>query len=190
VTHVTYRLTAKNRDQLLNPTLGNRVWATFTFLLIRWTETALCLRVVRPSVCACVNHCVVWRVSRALEYFVISENLSLSAIRTVRVLRPLRAINRIPSTSKNGLLSQYRVVHGLGWPIGFVGLSWVGLGRVGSRFFSFCGLGWVHYSKSTKNWKDYFNAFKARLDKIWLHQAVEFDFVAGQESWSEGVIKW
>ena len=30
-THVTCRLTAKNRDQLRNPTLGNRVWATFTF---------------------------------------------------------------------------------------------------------------------------------------------------------------
>jgi len=33
MTHVTCRLTAKNRDQLRNPTLGNRVWATFTFLL-------------------------------------------------------------------------------------------------------------------------------------------------------------
>jgi len=29
MTHVTYRLTAKNRDQLRNPTLGNRVWAAF-----------------------------------------------------------------------------------------------------------------------------------------------------------------
>jgi len=29
--HVTYRLTVKNRDQLRNPTLGSRVWATFTF---------------------------------------------------------------------------------------------------------------------------------------------------------------
>jgi len=29
---VTCRLTAKNRDQIRNPTLGNRVWATFTFL--------------------------------------------------------------------------------------------------------------------------------------------------------------
>ena len=27
--HVTCRLAAKNRDQLRNPTLGNRVWATF-----------------------------------------------------------------------------------------------------------------------------------------------------------------
>jgi len=32
MTHVTCRLTDKNRDQLRNPTLGNRVWATFTYL--------------------------------------------------------------------------------------------------------------------------------------------------------------
>ena len=31
MTHVTYRLTANYRDQLQNPMLGNRVWATFTF---------------------------------------------------------------------------------------------------------------------------------------------------------------
>ena len=31
MTHVTYRLTAKNLDQVRNPTLGNRVRATFTF---------------------------------------------------------------------------------------------------------------------------------------------------------------
>jgi len=35
MTHVTCRLTAKNRDQLRNPTLGNQVWATFTFLKTR-----------------------------------------------------------------------------------------------------------------------------------------------------------
>jgi len=33
MTHVTCRLSAKNRDQLRNPTLGNRVWATFTFFI-------------------------------------------------------------------------------------------------------------------------------------------------------------
>jgi len=32
MTHVTCRLTAKYWDQLRNPTLGDRVWATFTFL--------------------------------------------------------------------------------------------------------------------------------------------------------------
>jgi len=36
--HVTCRLTAKNRDQLRNPTLSNRVWATFTFL--HWRQLA------------------------------------------------------------------------------------------------------------------------------------------------------
>jgi len=33
MTHVTGRQTAKNWDQLWNHTLGNRVWATFTFVL-------------------------------------------------------------------------------------------------------------------------------------------------------------
>jgi len=32
MTHVTCRLTAKNRNQLRDPTLGNRVWDTFTVL--------------------------------------------------------------------------------------------------------------------------------------------------------------
>ena len=32
--YVTCRLTAKNRDQLRNPTLGDRVWATFYLLCI------------------------------------------------------------------------------------------------------------------------------------------------------------
>ena len=32
MTHVTCRLTAKNPDQLRNPTLGNGVWTTLTFL--------------------------------------------------------------------------------------------------------------------------------------------------------------
>ena len=29
MTHLTCRLTAKLRDELRNPTLGNRLWATF-----------------------------------------------------------------------------------------------------------------------------------------------------------------
>ena len=34
MTHVTCRLTAKNRDQLWNPTLCSRVWASFTFFTV------------------------------------------------------------------------------------------------------------------------------------------------------------
>lgn len=38
-----------------------------------------------------------FRLHRMLEYSLDGHNVSLSAIRTVRVLRPLRAINRVPS---------------------------------------------------------------------------------------------
>ena len=41
MTHVTRRLTAKNRDQLRNRTLGNRVWATFTFTFTFYIHTNL-----------------------------------------------------------------------------------------------------------------------------------------------------
>jgi len=45
MTHVTCRLTAKNWDQLRNPTLGKRVWATFfTFYTpFAFTVTYWCL---------------------------------------------------------------------------------------------------------------------------------------------------
>ena len=42
MTDVTCRLTAKNRDQLRNPTLGNRVWASF--LYNPWWPTSANLR--------------------------------------------------------------------------------------------------------------------------------------------------
>jgi len=45
-------------------------------------------------------------------------------------------------------------------------------------------VGLVGSSKSTakvlKIWKDYVNAFKARLDEIWLHPAGKFDFMADE----------
>ena len=39
MTHVTCGLTVKNRDQLRNPTLGNRLWATFAFFRV---EAIMC----------------------------------------------------------------------------------------------------------------------------------------------------
>jgi len=49
VSYVTCRLTAKNRDQLRNPTLGNGVWAAFTFTSSYgpWWH---CFRFFRPTV--------------------------------------------------------------------------------------------------------------------------------------------
>jgi len=38
MTHVTCRLTAKIWDQLCNPTLGNRVWATFLWPVVKRSE--------------------------------------------------------------------------------------------------------------------------------------------------------
>ena len=35
MTHITCRLTANNQDQLRNPMLGNRLWSTVTFLMLR-----------------------------------------------------------------------------------------------------------------------------------------------------------
>ena len=51
MTHVTCRLTAKNRHQLRNLTLGNRVWATFTLPYVR--SEALRFQPVCPCVRAC-----------------------------------------------------------------------------------------------------------------------------------------
>ena len=50
MTHVTCRLTAKNRDQLRNPTLGNRVPATFTFVSLYqlYYFSALWLLIILP----------------------------------------------------------------------------------------------------------------------------------------------
>ena len=40
MTDVTCRLTTKNRDQLQDPRLGNRVWASFTFFYLSGATTA------------------------------------------------------------------------------------------------------------------------------------------------------
>jgi len=39
MTHVTSRLTAKDRDQLRNPTLGNRTWDIFTVCRLQCTDS-------------------------------------------------------------------------------------------------------------------------------------------------------
>jgi len=43
MTHVTCRLTAKNRDQLRNPTFGNQVWATVFYLIALKFSLPQCL---------------------------------------------------------------------------------------------------------------------------------------------------
>jgi len=57
MTHITCRLTAENRDQLRNPTLGNRVWDTFAFLGPHNLSTGLGApqRGPGPKRCLCSN---------------------------------------------------------------------------------------------------------------------------------------
>ena len=59
--HVTCRLTAKNRDQLRNPTLGSRVWATFTFLSVSvYARISITDFEYRDNVCACYIVSIYW----------------------------------------------------------------------------------------------------------------------------------
>ena len=60
MTHVTCRLTAKNQDQLRNPTLGNRVWATFLplpFYARHDTDRTVLSRLVWQGPTARQTHC-------------------------------------------------------------------------------------------------------------------------------------
>jgi len=61
MTYVTCRLTAKNRDQVLNPALGSRVWANlFT------PRIDVCCPSVRPS--ARLSHAVLTRYEARDSY--------------------------------------------------------------------------------------------------------------------------
>ena len=75
MTYVTCRLTAKTRDQLRNPTLGNRVWATF------FTYTALRSRSLRP--CKYQTSIVRMHVPHSAAYL---RNLSLFLTQMTRYL--------------------------------------------------------------------------------------------------------
>jgi len=56
MTHVTCRLTLKNRDQLRNPTLGDRVWASFCRAsLVEVQYGRGCVAVTRAA-----GHATVW----------------------------------------------------------------------------------------------------------------------------------
>jgi len=85
MTHVTCRLTAKNRDQLRNPTLGNRVWSTcFTrarcgLLLQMW-------RGRRVYVSACWTQRWAWALQKRLNRSRIRKNYTQAV--SVRASHP------------------------------------------------------------------------------------------------------
>ena len=54
---ITCRLTAKNRDQLWNPTLCNRIWVTFTFLVMDGVDSSSLRCTHSPSCLAWSESC-------------------------------------------------------------------------------------------------------------------------------------
>jgi len=68
MTHVTCRLTARNWDQLRNPTLGNRVSTTFNFytIIISYTHGTVFVRIVASRIfCSRILHVIVTLVTKA-----------------------------------------------------------------------------------------------------------------------------
>ena len=68
-----YRLTAKNRDQLRNPTLGS--WATFTFDYTEADSGALAVRCVHVSVVVCIGEGLLQRFHRIVAVHVFFHAL-------------------------------------------------------------------------------------------------------------------
>jgi len=91
MTHITCRVTTKNRDQLRNPTLGNRVWAGYQF--------------------------VAWSCNEQVVYQMSGFDLQLSHhCETISVTHP-----PVPVKSSRAIISHplqtisERSIHGLGW---------------------------------------------------------------------------
>ena len=81
MTHVTCRLTAKNRDQLRNPTLSNRVWATFTFLCMYKRPsfaavTVKCRPILRGMVVMLTNK----RIDRVTNWVDLFRSVHFSSV--------------------------------------------------------------------------------------------------------------
>ena len=82
MTHVTCRLTTKNRDQLRNHTFGNRVLATFTFfyfwLLTLSQKKTICNPLAHPTwkcttlTCQVPNFFLSYWSTEVLAYFVLA----------------------------------------------------------------------------------------------------------------------
>jgi len=70
MTHITCRLSAKNRDQLRKPTLGNRVWATFTFYLLSLSLKFVACLLVRVRVAEAPSN---------LRHFFVVESRNITA---------------------------------------------------------------------------------------------------------------
>jgi len=85
MTHVTCRLTTKNRDQLRNPTFGKPVLATFTFF------TSDYLRYLKKTICNPLSH-PTWKCTTLTcevpKFFYVTEGLHCTCIFCACVFHP------------------------------------------------------------------------------------------------------
>ena len=109
MTHITCRLTAKNRDQLRNPTLGNRVWATFTFYLLHIVLFSCIAAVWRLLLVEYVTFCYgdvfqTWprRARRRTRRAAVRDCVRAPTYRTSpAAMPPLRAASANEATTSN-----------------------------------------------------------------------------------------
>ena len=91
---ITCRLTAKNRDQLRNPTLGNRVWASFTFF---YHIVDMCLLQCKTSTRCSVSALLTTPVLTAIS---ASTATTTSAVTTVcLVTAPATSVRTFRTTA-------------------------------------------------------------------------------------------
>jgi len=86
MTHATCRLTAKNRDQLRNPTVGNRVRTTITFF-----ELLVCNFLV--DFCPSLAHCALFNERK------VGVQLPASAVNVTLLALPL--LRRRPCSNRS-----------------------------------------------------------------------------------------
>ena len=78
--------TAKNRDQLRNPTLGNRVWATFTFLQ----------QLTFLSHPVCMDACMTGEAAAVRKRVLSVQDVGQRPPRDIRTLDQDPAVNNLP----------------------------------------------------------------------------------------------
>jgi len=83
---VTCRLTAKNRDHFRNPTLGNRVWATVTFLLGGAAITGILVRFQLHACAQAVPMSTIWGVLGACGHKYSTQSIVQSEMRVLKTL--------------------------------------------------------------------------------------------------------
>ena len=95
MTYVTCRLTAKNRDQLRKSTLGNRVWAIFTFFYLSF--------LVFPSFLT-TDLQPVEPVTRRIAALLLVTRRDLIGCSETRAVNARRVLNtRVPSAAAHTL---------------------------------------------------------------------------------------